>query len=229
MKHSLPGVENRERGSFLREIDLSCESKRGFKGKTSRVPSTSSRTNHGTSRHRRHPRNLRFHYRDFSFCSLFISISLEFSPRLSLSLYLSRPFSLVLACSSSSLYLLFFSLSHTRFVVLPLLPPYPPRRDDDQTSAITLLLFASVASLFGSLPITLFLLLSALREDFGVLSAKGERARARARCSFNQERCTRERERGKDRKRGRVNSSHVRLFEQYKEGEGGLKPEGGMR
>lgn len=100
--------------------------------------------------------------------------------------------------SSSSrrrlLFLLVFFLSLSFSCVLSFLaaplPPYLPQRDDDQTSAITLLLFASRPLLFfAPLPITLFLLLSALREDFDALSAKGG---ASAHCSFNQERCTRE-------------------------------------
>lgn len=48
------------------------------------------------------------------------------------------------------------------------------RRPDERDNSSSIRL--SAASLFGPLPITLFLLLSALREDFDALSAKGERA-----------------------------------------------------
>lgn len=80
---------------------------------------------------------------------------------------------------------LFLSLSHPLFFP----SPYSLQRDDDQTSAITLLLFAS-------LPL-LFLVLFRLRFfcsylPFAKTSARYRRGRGSAHCNFNQERCTRE-------------------------------------
>lgn len=75
------------------------------------------------------------------------------------------------------------------------------RRPDERDNSSSIRL--SAASLFGPLPITLFLLLSALREDFGALSAKQGGS---AHCNFNQERCTRE-------ARQLVASARVRRFE----------------
>lgn len=69
-----------------------------------------------------------------------------------------------------SLFLFLFLLLSCRSLL-----SYPPQGDDDQTSAITLLLFASPPQLFlVFFRLRFFLPLSVLREDFGVLSGKGE-------------------------------------------------------
>lgn len=121
--------------------------------------------------HRHYTSTLRFHY-----CSVTSSSTLSGSSPASLASLLSFPSSSTLSPCFLSLFL--FPLS---FLDAPL-PPYPPRRgaarrrpdERDNSSSIRL----STASLFGPLPITLFLLLSALREDFDALSVKGEQARS---------------------------------------------------
>lgn len=104
-------------------------------------------------------------------------------------------FSLFFIPSSFTLSPCFFSLYLFLFLLRSVVPRCSSsslsstarRRPDERDNSSSIRL--STASLFAPLPITLFLLLSALREDFDALSAKGG---ASAHCSFNQERCTRD-------------------------------------
>lgn len=127
--------------------------------------------------HRHYTSTLRFHYCSVTSSStlsraLLPPASLRSSPSrprplfllvFSLSLFLFPLRAVVSRCSSSSL-----SSAARRGAAR--------RRPDERDNSSSIRL--STASLFGPLPITLFLLLSALREDFDALSVKGEQARS---------------------------------------------------
>lgn len=111
---------------------------------------------------RHHHHHLRFHYCFVTSSSIPLASSRSTPSRrcllflLVLSLFLFLLCSIVPRCS-------FSSLSSAK-----------RRRPDEHDNSSSIRL--SIASLFGPLPIMFFLLLSALREDFGALSAKGEQA-----------------------------------------------------